>query len=337
MGFANIVAQVVFIIIFTIMVASGVGIANHMAKTQQTLSTDIKTQIELATQTSFELDAQYQSSTLQIYITNTNTQTIDPKKIDIYVDGIKQNRTNATICLNKTSCGLLQTSDTELYTDAIQYIPFEQNTNDQSTYSNNLVGIAQYTTAKVYTGLLCSGPLSATTPVFNTTRSYVFWLRPTASTNTVTLLNQANATHGIQILQNQTGHIIIQTPTQNITTNKPLTYNTWNHVAILITPTNTQVYANTQLIANQLATQQPYSNSYAIDCQGILDEWTVYNTTLTINQIQRLYQKGAELKNPNMLDSQETALLKIPLSLASATHTIEVSYHTTKETIILTT
>jgi archaellum component FlaF (FlaF/FlaG flagellin family) len=335
MGFANIVAQVVFIIIFTIMVASGVGIANHIAKTQQSLSADIKTQLEQATQTAVELYAQYTAGELRVYVTNTHTQTIDPTKIDIYVNGIKQQRANATICINKTTCGLLEAQDNELYTDAIQYIPFENSLTDQSTQSNNLVGVAQYTPGKVYNAIQCAGPLSASTPIFNTTRTYSFWIRPKTSPGIITILDQSNATHGIRVLQNQSGYIQVQTPTDNITTIKPIPYNVWSHIALTITQTSTQIYANTQLLANQLATQQPYTNSYAIDCQGILDEWIVYNRTLSTDEIRRIYQKGAELKNPQLLDSKETALLKIPLSLGTATHSIDVTYNSLKSTYVL--
>ena len=215
----------------------------------------------------------------------------------------------------------------QLFKNSEAHYPFENNLNDQSLNSNDLIvsyGTPQYVpnSANISTAMFFDKNLKLESQgVFDnslyTQESISLWVKTSFIVPNLQVLIQG-AYCGFGVYINDQGNIIgffDGSSTGAIESTTPITDNNWHHIVVQNNGLQTELYIDNLLIStisevlivgNGSANNKLYfgnSNTDLYHFNGTIDDVKIFDKTLCADEIDSLFQQGSLSINENFLES----------------------------------
>jgi archaellum component FlaF (FlaF/FlaG flagellin family) len=367
MGFATVIGQALFFVIFIIAITY-ISASQYQAMTTMAATFDSKmTSLQNYVQTTLVLNqTQYisaQNRTL-MQIRNTGGMQIPLTYSDVYIDGARINRSEFGIypcaTITNATCGELVTTFDTVNALFIYHLNNDSYYGENSTLvddfsinalhanQTNTISIAgKFGNATYFNGSAFISRGYNSRVNFTTLRNYTvsMWVYQ-ESTISGTLFSHKNLTSGFALRINRTA-IIVNANNTEFTVQNNLTNNTWNHVALTFNflnvfnvsgvpraHMNMTLYINTTILNNDTTSgvnigRDVFTNSSFLI--GAIDEVAYYNQSRNATDIRQLYNKGYELLNPGIWDASESAAIIVNGVQRSGNHVMTYSTQSARQ------
>ncbi|MFT4310637.1 MAG: LamG-like jellyroll fold domain-containing protein [Candidatus Woesearchaeota archaeon] len=329
MGFGTLIGQAIFMMTFIIVTVSLILMTQSQMRQLHTHVNDINNDIlfNMHTQVNI-LSAEYnqQKTNMNIRLLNSGSTTLNPNFFDVYIGSQRIPRDTYfwTMCFQSntsTRCGEIGFGQYAWETTHLigLYHLNNNNSNDSSGNNNHAIFSQHIDCYNVKAKFQHGCRLNSSTYIDTTisisdfiNNTISFWFFPEQNNgNIMSICTQTTCEQDGDITLNVSNGIIsYQIKNEfNITSHNTLQTFNWHHIGITQQNDTIRVYINGEEIGVQTI-ESPIDELqntivFGNGIQSIIDEIAIWNTALSSTQIKILYQKGLEITNPNLWDSNE--------------------------------